>query len=190
MGSTYLPFLARFANHRPLLAPLTKAPTHALEDLYMQVGVGWFKGNLIHILEPAIIDDLKNALQPIQRLQNKIPFAITALGDLILLETATPQVLVFDFSNNTLTKVSGSLEDFLNTKLFDEDYNPKLNVVLVNQLSNKFGPLTTLEVYKPNLPIILGGEKKLESYQKSSFFAFINEMVPIINQWEALKNDK
>ena len=42
------------------------------------------------------------------------------------------------------------------------------------------------EIYKADLPILLGGEKVIENYKKSLLFTHLNELVPMIQQWEVL----
>ena len=184
MGSPYLPFLSRFSNHRSKLLPLGKSNHPILEDLHQHLGVGFFKGSLLHILEPLIIEDLIKVLSPILRLKHKIPFGMNATGDLLLIDQIGSCIQSFDFTNNSLTQLAISLPELLNEKLYQSNYHPFLNADLVFQLEKHCGPLTTSEIYKAKLPILLGGIKKTENYLKAPFFSFFGEMVPIILQWE------
>lgn len=186
MTSPYFSFLNRFSNHKALTPPLLKAPHVALEDLYAHVGVGWFKGNLIHILDPIIILDAIKIMATLTKLQNKVPFAINALGDLLLLDPKCLKIDFFDFSNNSLQTIADSVELLVNEKLHSGDFHPLLNAPLISTISANLGQLTTAEIYKAKLPILLGGEKKMENYQKSQLLPFWIEMVTILQQWETL----
>lgn len=187
MDSPFIPFLSRFNNFRNKLAPLGKSSQPALNELYNHVGVGWFKGNLFHILEPLIIDEIINTTNPIRRIQKKIPFAINSTGDLFLFDPINSNVEFFDFSSNTLILIAESINELLNEKLFKEDYHPLLNHPLTINLNEALGPLTTSEIYHAKLPILLGGEKKNHNYNKTLLIDNLKEMISIILQWEMIK---
>ena len=187
MGSNFSLFLSRFDNHRSKIAPLGKALHPTFDELYLHVGVGWFKGNLIHILEPAIINDLKSAINSIKRLQNKLPFAYNSIGNLFLFDQSTLKIEFFDFTNNSLQPISDNLDELFNEILYKNDFHLLLNASLNSQLSASLGPLTTSEVYQASLPLLLGGEKVVKNFSKVNFLTYYAGIAPIILQWESFE---
>lgn len=185
-GSPFSIFLSRFSTHREKQAPFATDFPKNLEILYVNIGVGWFKGNLLQIIEPALIKEIQKILTPLQKLHDQTPFAMNAIGDFYFISNTNSIISFYDFSNNTFEKMSGSLEEFFDQTLFQMEYHPSLNYTFVNQLSAKFGRLSSTEIFKAQLPILLGGEKKTENYQKSNLFTFLSEIVPLLLQWETL----
>lgn len=189
-GSPFSIFLSRFGTHRDKQAPLATELPKNLEILYANVGIGWFKGNLLQIIEPALIKEIQKILLPLKKLQNQTPFAINAFGDFYFISDSNSVITFYDFSNNTFELLAGSLEEFLDQKLFQTEYHPSLNCSFVNLLSAKYGRLSSAEIYKAHLPILLGGHKKVENYEKANLFTFLTEMIPILLQWETLEIPK
>jgi hypothetical protein len=186
MTSPYQPFLNRFHHFKNILAPLKQAPHKDLEEVYQHIGVGWFKDNLLQIVDPIFIPEIAQCTNKLKNLENKLPIATNAFGDLFLLLPHNGQIEFFNFSNNKLSPIANSINELLNEKLFDLTYHSVLNANLTLQLTKTLGKLTAAEIYQPNVPILLGGEKKAESYKKSMLILFLTETIPIIQQWETL----
>lgn len=186
MASSFQPFLNRFHLYKDIRPPLGKAPHYDLEIVYQNLGVGWFKENLFQIIDPIFIPEITFITNKLKKLENKIPFAINAFGDLFLLLPQNGQIEFFNFSNNKLSPIANSIHELLNEKLFDLTYHSVLQSNLAQQLLQILGKINISEIYQPSVPILLGGEKKAEFYRKSLLIQFLTESIHIILQWETL----
>lgn len=186
MNATFQPFLNRFDHFKNKLAPLAKAPHADLEEVYSLVGVGWFKDNLLQILDPIYISEITQITRKLKKLENKIPFAINAFGDLFLLLPSNGKIEFFNFATNQLMPVANSINELLNETLFSLNYHAILQTNLTLQLNNLLGKLTIDEIFQPQVPIILGGEKNAKEYKKYFILPFLSETISIIQQWDSL----
>lgn len=186
MVNPFQPFLSRFDHFKDILAPLDKAPHVELETVYKHVGVGWFKDFLIQILDPIYIIEITPILSKLKKLENKIPFAVNAFGDLFFLNPDNGQIEFYNFFNNQMTKMADSLPKLLNETLYNLNYHSSLKASEAQQLIKSLGKLTINEIFQPQTPILLGGESKSNLFKRSLLLPFLSEIISIIQQLETL----